>query len=90
MGNPRGVRRDFQALEKRRLAAVKLFGEDFNNSEIGRRLKVCNQTVSRWRKQYCGRREIGAPQSRTGRAQYRAPNSTGIRRRPVSGRSKWS
>jgi transposase len=52
MGNPRGVRRDFQALEKRRLAAVKLFGEEFNNSEIGRRLKVCNQTVSRWRKQY--------------------------------------
>ena len=52
MGNPRGVRRDFQALEKRRLAAVKLFGEPCNNSEIGRRLKVCNQTVSRWRKQY--------------------------------------
>ena len=52
MGNPRGVRRDFQALEKRRLAAVKLFGEEFNNSEISRRLKVCNQTVSRWRKQY--------------------------------------
>jgi transposase len=52
MGNPRGVRRDFQALEKRRLTAVKLFGEQFNNSEISRRLKVCNQTVSRWRKQY--------------------------------------
>jgi transposase len=52
MGNPRGVRRDFQALEKRRLAAVKLFGEELNNSEISRRLKVCNQTVSRWRKQY--------------------------------------
>jgi transposase len=52
MGNPRGVRRDFQALEKRRLAATKLFGKDLNNSEIGRQLKVCNQTVSRWRKQY--------------------------------------
>ncbi len=51
MGNPRGVRRDFQALEKRRLSAVKLFAEGLNNSEIGRRLKVCNQTVSRWRKQ---------------------------------------
>jgi transposase len=46
------VRRDFQALEKRRLSAVKLFGEEFNNSEISRWLKVCNQTVSRWRKQY--------------------------------------
>ena len=52
MGNPKGVRRDFEALENRRLAAIKLFGEEFNNSEIGRRLKVCNQTVSRWRKQY--------------------------------------
>ena len=52
MGNPKGVRRDFEALEKRRLAAIKLFGEEFNNSEIGRRLKVCNQTASRWRKQY--------------------------------------
>ena len=31
---------------------MKLFGEEFNNSEIGRRLGVCNQTVSRWRKQY--------------------------------------
>jgi transposase len=52
MGNPRGVRRDFEALENRRLAALQLFGQKFNNSEIGRRLKVCNQTVSRWRKQY--------------------------------------
>ena len=66
MGNPRGVRRDFEALEKRRLAAVKLFGKEFNNSEIGRRLKVCNQTVSRWRKQY----ESGGKQAlqRAGRA----------------------
>lgn len=54
MGNPRGVRRDFEELEKRRLAAVALFGEPLNNSEIGRRLKVSNQTVSRWRKQYRG------------------------------------
>ncbi len=52
MGNPKGVRRDFEALEKRRLAAIKWFGEEFNNSEIGRRLRVCNQTVSRWRKQF--------------------------------------
>jgi transposase len=53
MGNPRGVRRDFDALEKRRFAAVRLFETtDLNNSEIGRRLKVCNQTVSRWRGQF--------------------------------------
>src|SRR6516165_10388292 len=52
MGNPRGVKRDFLALEKRRFGAVKLFQKNFNNSEIGRRLKVSNQTVSRWRKEY--------------------------------------
>jgi hypothetical protein len=51
MGNPRGVRRDFEALERRRFEAVKLFGKNLNNSEIGRRLKVSNQTVSRWRKE---------------------------------------
>ena len=52
MGNPRGVRRDFDALEKRRWSAVRMFGGELNNSEIGRRLRVCNQTVSRWRKQF--------------------------------------
>src|SRR5947208_582037 len=52
MGNVRGVRRDFVALEKRRLEAVKLFAKSLNNSEIGRRLKVSNQTVSRWRKEH--------------------------------------
>jgi transposase len=52
MGNARGVKRDFVALEKRRFAAVKLFDKGLNNSEIGRRLKVSNQTVSRWRHEY--------------------------------------
>jgi transposase len=52
MGNPRGVKRDFAALEKRRFQAVKLFNKDLNNSEIGRWLKVSNQTVSRWRKEH--------------------------------------
>jgi transposase len=52
MGNLRGVKRDFAGLEKRRFEAVRLFGKNLNNSEIGRRLKVSNQTVSRWRKEY--------------------------------------
>jgi transposase len=68
MGNPKGVRRDFEALEKRRLAAIKLFGEAFNNSEVGRRLKVCNQTASRWRKQYeAGGKEALQKAGRAGR-----------------------
>jgi transposase len=40
------------ALEKRRFEAVKLFGKNLNNSEIGRRLKVSNQTISRWRAEH--------------------------------------
>lgn len=59
MGNPRGVRRDFEALERRRMSAIQLFGEKLNNSEISRRLKVSNQTVSRWRKQYLRSGETG-------------------------------
>ena len=52
MGNPRGVSRDVEALEARRMKAVALFRKGLNNSEIGRQLQVANQTVSRWRKEY--------------------------------------
>ena len=48
MGNPRGVKRDFAALERRRLEALKLLKQGFNQSEVARRVKVCSQTVSRW------------------------------------------
>ena len=50
MGNARGVRRDFDALEQRRLRGLGLLREGFNQSEVARRLKVCSQTVSRWAK----------------------------------------
>jgi transposase len=49
MGNPAGVKRDFDALERRRLDAIGLLKKGkLNQSEIARRLKVCRQTVSRW------------------------------------------
>jgi transposase len=48
MGNARGVKRDFQALERRRFTALKLLQQGYNQSEVGRRVKVCSQTVSRW------------------------------------------
>lgn len=48
MGNPRGVRRDFEALERRRFHALSLLRQGFNQSEVARRVKVCSQTVSRW------------------------------------------
>lgn len=48
MGNAKGVRRDFDALERRRFEAVKLLEQGLNKSEVGRRLKVSNQAVSQW------------------------------------------
>lgn len=48
MGNARGVKRDFSALQRRRFAALKLLKQGYNQSEVARRVKVCSQTVSRW------------------------------------------
>jgi|SRR5882762_796950 len=48
MGNARGVKRDFDALEKRRFAAQKLLAAGLHQSEVARRLGVHRQSVSRW------------------------------------------
>ena len=52
MGNPAGVRRDFDALEKRRFQAIRLFEQGRNQSEIARQVNVVRQTVGRWVQQY--------------------------------------
>ena len=52
MGNPNGVKRDFDALEKRRFQAMRLLDEGLNQSQTARQLKVTRQTVSAWRRQY--------------------------------------
>ena len=52
MGNPKGVKRDFKALEKRRFEAMRLLDQGHNQSGTARRLKVARQTVSEWRRQY--------------------------------------
>lgn len=57
MGNPAGVRRDFEALEKRRFQAMRLLDKGLNQSEAARRVKVARQTVARWAAQ---RRREGA------------------------------
>ena len=57
MGNPRGVKRDFAALERRRLEALKLLRQGYNQSEVARRVKVCSQTVSRWTRAVSARGE---------------------------------
>jgi transposase len=51
MGNPAGVRRDFEELEKRRFAAIRLWERGEKQSAIARQVKVVRQTVARWVKQ---------------------------------------
>ena len=52
MGNPRGVRRDFDALEDRRFKFIRLYERGETLSAIARRLKTVPQTVYRWIKDY--------------------------------------
>jgi len=68
MGNPRGVKRDFDALEGRRFRAIGLLKKGFNQSEVARRVKVCSQTVSRWARQVAAAGEAALRQAgRAGR-----------------------
>jgi transposase len=48
MGNPRGVKRDFGALEARRLRAASLLKQGKSQAEVARGLGVHRQTVYRW------------------------------------------
>lgn len=48
MGNAAGVRRDFDAMERRRLQALRLLTQGLNQSEVARRLRVVRQSVARW------------------------------------------
>ena|SRR5271157_5200540 len=57
MGNAAGVRRDFDALEKRRMEAIRLWESGLNQSEVARRVRVVRQTVVRWVAQYRERGE---------------------------------
>ena len=48
MGNPAGVRRDFEALERRRLEAARLLRQGLGHSEVARAVGVHRQSVNRW------------------------------------------
>jgi transposase len=52
MGNPAGVRRDFTALERRRMEAAQLLKQGVSQSEVARRLGVHRQSVIRWARQF--------------------------------------
>jgi transposase len=51
MGNPRGVKRDFDVLEERRLRGAQLLREGVHPAEVARRVGVHRQSVSRWEKE---------------------------------------
>jgi transposase len=59
MGNPKGVKRDFEALEERRFQAIRLLQRGLNQSETARRLKVARQTVSEWERRYRAQGKAG-------------------------------
>jgi transposase len=48
MGNPAGVRRNFAALEARRMEAARLLREGLSQSQVARAVGVHRQSVSRW------------------------------------------
>jgi transposase len=48
MGNPAGVRRDFDALEQRRMEAARLLEQGYSHAEVARRVKAHRQSVGQW------------------------------------------
>src|SRR5262245_4840665 len=50
MGNPAGVKRDFDALERRRFKAFALLSKGLNEAEVARQVGVRRQSVNRWAK----------------------------------------
>ena len=48
MGNPAGMRRDFDALEARRIEAARLLRTGLSQAEVARKVGVHRQSVSRW------------------------------------------
>ena len=68
MGNPAGVRRDFEALERRRMEAARLLKQGVSQSEVARRLGVHRQSVIRWARQLAQSGRVGLKQAgRAGR-----------------------
>jgi transposase len=66
MGNPAGMKRDFVALEERRLRAARLLSKGISQSEVARQVGAHRQSVSRWAQQL--EREGRAGLKRVGRA----------------------
>ena len=74
MGNPAGVKRDFEALERRRLQAAKLLEKGWSQAEVAREVGVHRQSVSRWAKQLAEAGKVGLKKAgRAGRKPRLSP-----------------
>jgi transposase len=68
MGNLAGVKRDFRALERRRLRAARLLQQGCSAAEVARKVGVHRQSVSRWvQRLAAGGREALRKAARAGR-----------------------
>ena len=68
MGNPAGVRRDFKALEQRRMKAARLLEKGYPEAEVARRVGVHRQSVNRWAKELAAGGRVALKQAgRAGR-----------------------
>jgi transposase len=76
MGNPAGVRRDFEALERRRMKAAELLKQGVSQSEVARRLGVHRQSVIRWAHQLAQSGRAGL--KKAGRAGHKAKVSAAL------------
>src|SRR6202030_3175277 len=63
MGNAAGVRRDFEALDRRRMTAAELLKQCVSQSEVARRLGVHRQSVIRWARQLAHAGRAGLKQA---------------------------
>ena len=88
MGNPAGVRRDFEGLERRRMEAADLLRRGVAEAEVARRVGVHRQSVNRWAMQLAesGRRGL----RKAGRAGRKSRLSDGDRRRIEKGLKRGS
>src|SRR5687767_7135198 len=68
MGNPAGVKRDFDALERRRFKAFGLLQKGVSEAQVARQVRVHRQSVNRWAKQIEDQGRAGLKQAgRAGR-----------------------
>lgn len=60
-------KRDFKALEQRRLKAVKLLKQGLSQAEVARRLEVSRESVSRWAAEFEANGKAALQRKRLGR-----------------------